>query len=176
MLNVNSASKSLGRRVEQSSFTPCRCIEYDRDWLIAVPVKIAHSGSLAERTALFLDLRRERLGGCNGALLDVSNDEVGTLLQRERQYDLIQLDVETKDGEVVPAWSFKGREEFRHYQPELDDIVLDGYLSLLKMGVSQFSSEFQRSFWSSFPSPPAPVLAGDYFFADPIQNKAAGRG
>lgn len=176
MLNVDSASKSLGRRIELSSFTPCRCVEYDRDWLIAVPVKITHSDDSAEKIALFLDLRRERSGGCNGALLDVSDDEVSTLIKRERQYDLIQLDVETEAGKVVPAWSFRGREEFRHYEPEPGDIVLDGYLSLLKAGVSKFSSKFQKCFWSSFPAPPVPVLTGKYFFADPIQNKAAGRG
>lgn len=173
MLNFESASRSLGRPVTRADYLLARLPHYRRAWQVAVPVVLDPQSRAEHVRALFLDLRRDPANdaACIGAVLHVSELELRSLDQREKQYARESVEVLLEDEQSVQVDTFIGRAEYIAG----DGVVLDDYRRLIDGAAAGFGPTFQREFWRSTLESPNPTRSGYYVFADAEQSRAAGR-
>jgi cation transport regulator ChaC len=169
LLSPASASTTLRRQLAIADFRCASIVGYRRTWTAAANVQVATGSGYESKRALFLDLSPSNDSICNGALIEITDDELTQLDIRERQYERVVVQAHLPTSSVSA---------FTYMVPtatkSTNGIVLARYLALVREGLTNYPSDFRHCFWSSTDTPPGPLIDGSYTFSDAQQNSAAG--
>jgi hypothetical protein len=170
LLSLASASRTLLRPIAYSDLVLARAQGYRRTWTAAMEVIVAGGKSGGSYNALFLDLSPDVNQFCNGALLNIFDEEWERLDQREKSYD--RITVQTQAGSAaLSAFTYSVPAERKASK----GIVLAGYVETIQQALKIFPETFSREFWQSTEAIKGSIVPGNYTFSDHRQNEAAGR-
>lgn len=168
LLNLYSASRTLGRGLKTSDFLRAELYGYRRTWTGGAPIHLKSDDSTIY-DALFLDLSPAS-AACPGVVIEVSSVELEVMDVRERQYERIDATVNVR-GQQLSAFTYVVPAEVKTNS----GFILNNYMALLTDGLVLWGDDFAKGFWATTDYPRGPFMDGDYCFADKLQNKAAGR-
>jgi hypothetical protein len=156
LVNLASLARALGRAaMAPADVTPARLAGWRRVWTSSDLVVVDGR----ELRARFLDLAPRAGARVNGVLVRVSLEELASLRVRERGYREHEV---TVDG--TRAVLFAGGSQ----PPGV--ATLAGYLALVEDGFAAFGDAFLAEYRATTDTPPPPIVAGAYRFADAAQN------
>lgn len=171
LMNKKSLATTLGRNINSSDMICAALSGYRRVWNSHAQIKDPSTGAAMD--ALFLNLEDSRSSQVNGILIEVNDVELNKLKIREKNYELIELDVKL----INPPRAGAAVLTFIDYDtPRFGRgcaVIAQKYIEKVDASVSEFGTDFANSFWSSTEPPSAPFFEGDYRFVDPGQNAFA---
>ena len=172
LFNALSASKTLNRPVGRAEFELASLPGFVRSWSVAIPVLVGEAPSQRELEALFLDIKPCQGAACNGVILEVSDSELRSMDEREKQYQRVEYEVETQSGLKETAFVYMGKPRFQSNT----GVILTRYLKMVESGAQSLGAEFWREFQrSTRRTGEVDLVSGNYQFRDQEQNKAIGR-
>jgi cation transport regulator ChaC len=112
LLDPNSIGRTLERSMRQEDIVPASLAGYVRRWNVASDQSTVSRGyvdSSGERWLghiVFLGIEPMRSSVVPGGLVAVSDEELGRLDRRERNYDRISVEAHLAHGSTVETWTY----------------------------------------------------------------------
>ena len=174
LINLESASKTLKRKLEKQDVYCASLQDYIREWSIADDV-IAMEFSKKVK-GIFLNIVPKKESHLNGILCVITHSELSVMKVREKNYDCMDVtslinceNVSFKNYRVV---TFVGKPESIIRSDDGNCFVFDQYIKKVMKGVNDFGEAFNRKFDQTTTPRSFPILQGDYQFVDALQNKS----
>lgn len=169
LMNAESASRAIGKKLKISDFIPCFLHGYKRGWYIKESVTFDDKNVL---DVLFLDIKKEHSSKINGVLIEVNENELSRIQAREKNYyfeDVTNL-VEPKivDAEVLVAVS---KSEFQVNEDE-PGLIGKRYIDMVETAAKQINLSFFDDYLKTTASTSKhQIIIGEYKFIDNEQAK-----
>lgn len=163
LLNPDSAERALQRRPGPGQLAPATLPGYRLAWN---SIHRIHTAATGDIYASFLNLIATPGETAPGCLLDINDAEFARLCLREKGYIAHHLNCHDTAGDIVPAHVFIDK---RPLPAELPP-VLAGYLAKIEVGLALLPADFAASWREALPSPPLPLIEGEYRFVDSEQK------
>lgn len=163
LVEPESAARSLGRVPEAE---PARLPGWRRRWS-AYRDNLTTEKTFARRddgsiprhvVALNLELLGEGEAGANGALLELTEEELRRLDVREMRYRRVDVTGHAGEGGFDRVFAYTAREV--HYSPEPppDAVIIAAYVRALEQAFAALGPDQQRIFRETTDPPPVEVI------------------
>jgi hypothetical protein len=174
LINLESASRTLKRKVEKQDVYVAALHNYSRDWSIADDV---YAMELFRKVkGIFLNIVPKEASHLNGIICAVTENELSMMKVREKNYDCIDVtnlivckNISFTNHRVV---TFVGKVENIVSSHENDCYVFDQYVKKVMKGVDDFGKVFYQEFIRTTTPHLLPILQGDYQFVDALQDNS----
>jgi hypothetical protein len=169
-----SATKTLGRKIYDKDVLLGDIKDYSRLWNLVVQVILHNQQSDNIVNAVFLNIQKHQGKVINGALLQVTENELIKLDIREKQYQRIDITnnvLTYLSGESV-IFTYVGKSEFlvnNYTKPR----ILKEYLNVIER-IQYWGKDFYDRFNSTTEIHNFEILNGTYKFLDEQQNLFTG--
>jgi cation transport regulator ChaC len=174
LMELESATRGLGRRVEADELLPATLEGYRRSWSIGEAVMV--QGDPLQ--AVFLDVIPETGASSQVLILKVTRDELDRLRRREKNYEStkvtrqVRLPGQRHLGPDAIAYCFTGKEDHRVEAGRDDAILLEGYVDKVCVGARAVTPELPEEIRRSAEQSGWRRVPGDHYtFADSRQNR-----
>ncbi|MFT3910969.1 MAG: gamma-glutamylcyclotransferase family protein [Ferruginibacter sp.] len=174
LINLESASKTLKRKLEKHDVYPSSLQGYIREWNIADDVIAMELTKIVK--GIFLNIIPEKASHLNGILCSITDNELSMMKVREKNYDCVDVTAlitcdffSLKSHKVV---TFIGKQENIIKEDDGNCYVFHQYVKKVIKGVHDFGKAFNEEFNQTTMPYSFPTLHGDYQFVDAIQNKS----
>jgi len=168
LMNRTSAENVLKRPLLSNDLIPALLHGFQRCWRAKEELFFEFLGRKAQ--GVFLDLREIPHARVNGALIQVTPEELTRLKLREKNYQCI--DVSLAITELPPrgrVYTFRCRPEHWLREGETDAFIPARYMQMVRSGFQEVGPAFLRLYEETTEPSQLPVLNGSYRFVDPIQ-------
>lgn len=176
LINRTSAGRTLKRTIEPSALILSRITGYRRGWTLKE--QVFYEQSKASIQAVFLDIEPDTDSGLNGVLIAISDEELGRLKLREKNYNLIDIthQVRIDDGPSLgpndQVVTFVAMEDFKVGANSQNVFVMQRYIDLIETGCRSLGADFLELYRKTTEPVPFPILDGAYRFVDPAQAQS----
>lgn len=174
LINLESASRTLKRKLEKQDVYVATLQNYIRDWNITDDV---YTVELSRKVkGVFLNIVPLEASHLNGILSAVTDDELSMMKVREKNYHCVDVTglIACKNAPFTNhrVVTFVGKPENIVSSNEADCYVFDQYVKKVMKGVDDFGEAFTHEFNQTTKPHSLPILQGDYQFVDALQNKS----
>jgi len=174
LINLESASKTLGRIISDNEVLIVDVKNYSRLWRLVIEV-IVNDYQNKPVNAVFLDIADQGGKELNGIVIEVSMNELKKLDIREKYYSRINITKcihpQVQDGKV---FAYQGKPEF-FVENFANPVVLTQYLNIVNKGIRHWGKEFSDKFAATTQPFQFRMIDGDYKFYNKEQNIFTGR-
>jgi hypothetical protein len=174
LINAQSLSKTLQRRVMPDDLHPALLDGYQRDWTAKNPIYSEAKHRVVN--GLFLDIHKKPGGHVNGVVFDVTPDEFIRLNAREHNYHWTNVGPQLREGQPadcaqspVLTADFDDAKRYRPGEPNC--YVFERYVDTVKTGVQQMGQRFSSVFKKTTQTWQGPTLPGGYRLEPTAENK-----
>jgi hypothetical protein len=173
-MSVESANRTLCREsASEVNMSVVRLRDYTRVWHYLASVMFNDAPEHVIDLA-FLDLQPQLGASCNGVLIEVTDDELARFDIRETGYDRVDVSEGVSDlPESGRVFAYIGS------SPSMDRlktaVIASQYERMVQDAARHIGDEFLAEFIETTMTSDLPRRDGGYQFANPEQNKAAGR-
>ena len=164
LLDPASAERALHRALSQADLLTVRLPGYRLSW---DSIHRIHAEALGRDVdASFLNLEPAGNGCCVGAIIAICNEELNRLIQREKDYQLLELNCIDEAGQPHQAISFIDQRR----PPQPLPPAPAAYLAKIRRGLAKLDPAFVEAWEAALPPPPHPLLEGADHFVDAGQK------
>jgi len=176
LINKESATKTLGRRIFDEEILLCELNGYTRIWGVVNIVIVSNYMENKPVNAVFLDIRSQPGKSVNGVLMEITLDELERMDAREKNY--IRIDVTNNLNTTInnrnsKVFTYVGKSKFLAVN-YINPIVLKRYQNLVNKGARYFGRKFVETFKATTQSHNFKIVSGSYQFLDEQQNILTG--
>lgn len=174
LINLQSASQTLGRTIGPESIAVATLSDYVRAWRVVIPV-IAGLDASKPVNAVFLDIEKQSGKRVNGILIQVTLAELKRLDLRELGYDRVDVtqSITPKFPHAV-VFTYQGKPDCLTTTASAAKVLGD-YVEIVNKGVLRLGEAFRKEFENTTKPHNFDVLIGKYKFLDGQQNILTGR-
>lgn len=174
LINLESASRTLKRTLSVNDVTTAMLTGYERSWSLWDNA-LADSLERAVK-GVFLNVMPAADASLNGVVIDVSDDEMGYFLLREKNYDCTDItDRLILDKDIATdfkAFTFVGKKDYLAIAPAAEYYIFSRYIDIVNTGVKAFGDEFANMYDNTTRPAQFPIIPGTYSFIEASQQNS----
>lgn len=176
LMNLESASRTLKKKINKKDVITVRLLGYKRNWSLADDV---YSEALKKETnAIFLNIEQCESSFLNAVIIPFSKTQLEYLKTREKNYHCVDV---TNNTELLQAkklnsmdriFTFVGKDENIVKSNKPNCFVFQRYIDIVSEGLKSFDDKFCDEFERTTEKHSFNILSGTYSFINEEQNKA----
>jgi cation transport regulator ChaC len=175
LISVESASRTLRRKISLSDLIPGYLLSYKRGWTLKD--KVFSESLTREIDAVFLNIEKAPGKMLNGVLIKINEEELENLRTREKNYDtfevtsLIKFTNEASIDPASKAFTFVGKDAYKVSNEDDDSFIMNRYVNIVLTACARLGESFHREYDETTDPAQFRVIDGNYSFVDIKQSK-----